>query len=68
MTNLEIINVLQDTNEVIKGMNDTIREQSILISKLYYILLGHGYFDNFDIDFISDRVTKEEYLKKIRKN
>ena len=68
MTNLEIINVLQDTNKVIKSMNDTMREQSILISKLYYILNGHGCFDDFDMDFIADKVTKEEYFKKIKEN
>ena len=68
MTNLEIINVLQDTNKVIKSMNDTMREQSILISKLYFILQGHGCFDDFDMDFIADRVTRDEYLKKIKEN
>jgi hypothetical protein len=29
MTNLEIIHVLQDTNKVIEGMNNTIKEQQV---------------------------------------
>jgi len=68
MTNLEIIHVLQDTNKVIEGMNNTIKEQQTLISKLYFILSGHGCFDDFDMDFICDKVTRDEYLKKIKEN
>ena len=68
MTNLEIIHVLQDTNKLMASMNDTIKEQQALISKLYFILSSHGCFDDFDMDFICDRVTKEEYFKKIMEN
>ena len=61
-------NSMSDMNDVIRDMNDVMRKQSILISKLYYILDGHGCFDDLDRDFIGDKVTKEEYLKKIKEN